>query len=143
LVDVQQIALTVQAFPYSLENDGLLIVYAFSNIGKTAEELDKAMDIEISKAKTEEITDVNFQKIKNQIENDFYSKNATMKGIADNLAFDYTFLKDAKLINSEIDKYQKITKADLIRVAKQYLRPENRVVLYYLPESLKNKEAKP
>jgi zinc protease len=142
LVDKQQIAMTVEAYPFSLENDGLFLILGLTNIGKTAEDLDKAMDTEIIKAKTEEISDNDFQKIKNQVENDFYSKNATMKGIADNLAGNYTFFKDANLINTEIEKYQKITKADLVRVAKQYLKPENRVVLYYLPESLKNKEAK-
>jgi predicted Zn-dependent peptidase len=142
LVDQQQIALNVEVYPFSLENDGLFLIIALTNIGKTAEDLDKAMDAEILKAKTEEISDNDFQKIKNQIESDFYSKNATMNGVADNLADNYTFFKNANLINTEIDQYQKITKADLIRVAKQYLKPENRVVLYYLPESLKNKEAK-
>lgn len=143
LVDQQQIAVYAAAIPFSLEDDGLFIIYGMTNIGKTAEDLDKAMNVEIQKAKTEKITDENFQKVKNQIENDFYSQNSTMRGIADNLAENYTFLKDANLINTEIEKYQKITKADLIRVANQYLKAENRVVLYYLPESLKNKEAKP
>jgi predicted Zn-dependent peptidase len=143
LVNKQQLALQVEAVPLSLEDDGLFIVFGITNIGKTAEELDKAMDIEIQKAKTEEMSDSSFQKIENQIENDFYSQNSTMRGIAENLAEYYTFLKDPNLINTEIEKYKKITKADLLRVAKQYLKQENRVVLYYLPESLKNKEAKP
>jgi predicted Zn-dependent peptidase len=143
LVDQQQLAVFVSAFPFSLEDDGLFIIYGMANVGKTAEELEKAMDIEVIKAKTEEISDENFQKIKNQIENDFYSQNSTMKGIANDLAENYTFMKDANLINTEIEQYQKITKADLKRVANQYLKTENRVVLYYLPESLKNKEAKP
>jgi zinc protease len=143
LVDQQQMAVYVAAIPFSLENDGLFIIYGMANLGKTPEDLDKAMEIEINKAKSGEISDENFQKIKNQLENDFYSENSTMKGIADNLAEYYTFFKDPNLINNEIEKYQKITKADLVRVANQYFKPENRVVLFYLPESLKNKEAKP
>jgi predicted Zn-dependent peptidase len=143
LVDKQQLALQVEAIPMSLEDDGLFIIFGITNIGKTAEELDKAMDIEITKAKTEEMSDSSFLKIENQIENDFYSQNSTMRGIAQNLAEYYTYLKDPNLINTEIEKYKKITKADLLRVANQYLKPANRVVLYYLPESLKNKEAKP
>jgi len=95
------------------------------------------MNDEIEKAKKEEISDNDFQKIKNQIESDFYSKNSTMEGIAGSLADYYTFYKNPGLINTEIEKYGKITKEDIKRVANQYLIPENRMVLYYLPESLK------
>ena len=137
LVDQQQIAMDIGAFPFDLEDPGLFITYGITNIGKTGEDLDKAMDIEIEKAKTDGLSDHDFQKIKNQIENDFYSRNSTMNGIASTLADYYTYFKNTNLINTEIEKYEKITKDDLIRVAKQYLRPENRLVLYYLPESLK------
>lgn len=137
LVDKQQIAAAAAAFPVTLEDAGLFVVYAIGNVGKKAEDIDKAMDAEIEKAKTGDISEYDFQKIKNQIENDFYSRNSTMHGIASTLAEDYTFFKDANLINTEIDKYSKITREDLKRAANQYLRPENRVVLYYLPESLK------
>jgi predicted Zn-dependent peptidase len=137
IVDKQQIAAYAAAFPFSLEDNGLFILYGIANVGKTAEELDKAIDIEIEKAKSQEISDHDFQKVKNQIENDFYSQNSTMQGIAGNLAEYYTYFKNTNLINTEIEKYQKITKDDLKRVANQYLRPDNRLVLYYLPESLK------
>lgn len=137
LVDQQQIALQVGAMPFSLEDGGLFIAYGFANLGKKAEDLDKAIDAEIEKAKTSEISDSDFQKIKNQIENDFYSRNSTMEGISSTLANFHTFFKNADLINTEIEKYKKITKADIKRVANQYLVPTNRMVLYYLPESLK------
>lgn len=137
IVDKQQLAAYASAFPFSLEDNGLFILYGIANVGKTAEELDKAMDIEIEKAKTGEISDHDFQKVKNQIENDFYSQNSTMQGIANNLAEYYTYYKNTNLINNEIEKYQKITKDDLKRVANQYLKSDNRLVLYYLPESLK------
>ena len=77
LVDEQQLALQVGAFPFSLEDAGLFVAYGFANLGKTAEELDKAMNIEIEKAKNSEMSDTAFQKIKNQIESDFYTKNKT------------------------------------------------------------------
>jgi len=137
IVDKQQLAVYASAYPVSLEDNGLFMLYGIANVGKNAEELDKAIDIEIEKAKSGEISDHDFQKIKNQIENDFYSQNSTMQGIANNLAEYYTYYKNTGLINTEIEKYQKITKEDIKRVANQYLKPENRLVLYYLPESLK------
>jgi predicted Zn-dependent peptidase len=137
IVDQQQLAVDASAFPFALEDNGLFILYGIANAGKKAEDLDKAIDVEIEKAKAGEINDHDFQKIKNQIENDFYSQNSTMQGIAGNLAEYYTYYKNTGLINTEIEKYNKITKADIKRVANQYLKPENRLVLYYLPESLK------
>ena len=137
IVDKQQLAVYATAFPSTLEDNGLFVLLGITNVGKTAEELDKAIDIEIEKAKSGEISDHDFLKIKNQIENDFYSQNSTMQGIANNLAEYYTYYKNTGLINTEIEKYQKITKEDIKRVANQYLKPDNRMVLYYLPESLK------
>jgi predicted Zn-dependent peptidase len=137
LVDQQQLAVAVEAIPYSLEDPGLFIVFGIANLGKSAGDLDKAMNIEIEKAKTGDISDKDFQKIKNQIESDFYSKNSTMLGIAGELAEDYTYHKNPELINTEIDKFSKITREDMKRVANKYLKPGNRLVLYYLPESLK------
>ena len=137
IVDKQQLAVYATAFPSTLEDNGLFVLLGITNVGKTAEELDKAIDIEIEKAKSGEISDHDFLKIKNQIENDFYSQNSTMQGIANNLAEYYTYYKNTGLINTEIEKYQKITKEDIKRVANQYLKPDNRLVLYYLPESLK------
>lgn len=138
LVDKQQLAVEVGAFPFSLEDAGLFIAYSFANLGKTAGTLDTAMNAEIELAKKADMSDSDFQKIKNQIENDFYSQNSTMQGIAGSLADYYTFYKNTNLINTEIEKYQKITKEDIKRVANQYLVPSNRLVLFYLPESLKN-----
>jgi predicted Zn-dependent peptidase len=134
LVNQQQLAMQVGAIPLNLEDPGLFIIYSISNIGVTAEELDKAMNIQIDNAKLKGLDEHDFQKIKNQIESDFYSRNSTMEGIAASLAENYTYFKNTDLINTEIDKYNAITREDLIRVAKKYLKPVNRLVLYYLPE---------
>lgn len=137
LVDQQQVAVYVAAIPLTLENAGLFVIYGITNIGKTAGQLDSAMNVEINKAKSGEISEHAFQKIRNQIENDFYSSNSTMQGIAASLAQYYTYFKDANLINTEIEKYRKITREDLQTAANKYLVPVNRLVMYYLPESLK------
>ncbi len=42
---------------------------------------------------------------------------------------------DANLINNEIDRYMKVTREDIQRVAKEYFRKDNRVVLHYVPKS--------
>ena len=135
LVDQQQKALQVMAFPFSLEDPGLFLIFGLTNMGVTPEDLEKSIYTEIEKVKTTPVSDAEFQKLRNKVENDFVTGNSTMAGIAENLANYHVYFKDANLINTEIDRYLKVTPADLQRVALKYLTPENRVVLTYLPKS--------
>ena len=74
------------------------------------------------------------QKIRNMIENDFVGNFTSMIGIAENLANYKMYFGDADLINTELDRYLKVTKEDIMRVANDYFKPSNRVILYYLPK---------
>lgn len=139
IVDSQEIAAFVASFPFALENGGLFVSLGLVNIGNTPEDLEKAMMAEIDRVKNEPIDDREFQKLKNQIENNFVSSNSTMRGIAESLADYHVYFGDANLINSEIERYMAVTKEDIQRVAKKYLTPDNRVTLYYLPKSAQQK----
>lgn len=134
IVDQQQKALQVMSFPFALEDPGLFLIFGLVNMGIETSDLEKAIEAEIEKVKTTEISEAEFQKLRNKTENDFISGNSTMAGIAENLANYHVYFKDANLINNEIERYMKVTPADLQRVAKKYLTPENRVVLTYLPK---------
>jgi predicted Zn-dependent peptidase len=41
---------------------------------------------------------------------------------------------NANLINTEIEKYQGVTREAIQAAAKKYLDPSKRVILYYLPK---------
>ncbi|MCX6271981.1 MAG: pitrilysin family protein [Bacteroidetes bacterium] len=140
VVDKQQKAMYAGAFPFALEDAGLFLIFAIANMGVTPDDLENAMDEVINKVKGGDITDHDIQKIKNQVETDFVRQNSTMAGVAENLANYSVYFGDANLINTEIDRYMKVTREDILRVANQYLKKENRVVLHYLPKE--NKEGK-
>ena len=138
LVDKEQIAYTSGAFTVPTEDPGLFIALGLANSDIEAEKLEEGMDKEIEKVKNELITDREFQKVRNQVENDFYSSNSTMAGIAESLASNHMFFGDANLINTKIDKYMAVSKEDIQKAAQKYLNIDNRVVLYYLPKTQEN-----
>ncbi|MEZ0541535.1 M16 family metallopeptidase [Fibrella arboris] len=140
IVDKQQKAVFSAAFPVANEDAGLFLTYAVANQGVKPNDLETSVNAEIDRVKKDLVTDAELTKVKNQIETNFVSQNARIFGIAENLANYKMYYGDANLINTEIDRYNKVTKEDLRRVANQYLRPENRVVLYYLPKPAEGKD---
>jgi zinc protease len=137
LVDEQQLAIEVAAIPLPFEDPGLAITLALPNMGLDCATLETAMDKEIEKVQKELIPEKEFQKLKNQVENEVVSNNSTIANRAGTLATDYTYYKDANRINTDLNKYLSVTREDLKRVANDYFRKDNRVVLYYLPKSSK------
>lgn len=134
IVDDQQKAMAVGAFPLSSEDPGLSLMYGIVNMGGDILDLEKAIDMEVEKLQNELITEKEFQKLRNQIENDMISRNSKVERVAESLADYFVYYGDANLINTEIDRYMKVTREDVQRVAKEYFRKDNRVVLYYLPK---------
>ena len=135
LVDQDQTALQVFAFPFSLEQGGAFITFSLANAGKTIDDMVPALEEEISKLQNELISEREFQKIQNQMESNFIQSNSKMAGIAESLADYHTYYGDANYINTEIERYRSVTREDIQRVAQKFLVKDNRVVLRYLPKS--------
>ncbi|RYD51498.1 MAG: insulinase family protein [Sphingobacteriales bacterium] len=139
IVEKQQKALQAAAFAVPNEDPGVAMMFAIANMGAKPEELEKSMLAEIERVKTSGLTDAEYAKLMNNAESDFVQQNQKTLGVVTNLATYYTFFKDANLINTELDRYRKISKDDLKRVANQYFTPQNRLVVYYLPKSEQKK----
>jgi zinc protease len=137
LIDKKQMALAAQSIPFSLENDGLFLTFAIPNQSVSAKDLEISMDSVVSKLKEELVSEREFTKVKNQIESGFVSSNSSMAGIAESLANYEVYFKDANLINTEIEKYRKVTREDVLKVAQKYLNKNSRVVLYFVPKGTK------
>jgi zinc protease len=138
IVDEDKKALQIGAFNYSEEDYGVYFVYGIPMQPHTAQEVLTDADAEIVKLQTELISEREFQKLQNEFESNFVNSNASVEGVADNLATNYLLFGNTNLINTEIDIYRKITREEIREVAKKYLNPNQRLVLDYIPS--KDKE---
>jgi zinc protease len=138
LVDQDQSALQVVAFPYALEDHGIFITLALTNGDNSTAAVLGTMDEEIARMQSELLSEKEFEKVLNKVEADFITQNGSVSGIAESLANYHVYFGDANLINTEIERYRAVTREDIQRVAQTYLQPSNRVVLTYLPKPSAN-----
>lgn len=134
LVDDEKKALQVGSFMQSLEDAGIFAFYAIPMTGTTKPTLQADINNEIKKVQNTLISEEDFQKLKNQVENQFVTQNSTVEGIAHSLAHNNVLMGDTNLINKEIEIYRSITRQDLQNAAKKYLNTNQRINLNYLPE---------
>jgi len=135
LVDQDQTALTVQAIALGLEDPGVKIVFGLPNMGVDPEVLEHGIIEELERVKNELITEQELQKLKNQMESRFVSSNTTIASRAFSLANYHLLLGDANRINTELNNYLSVTRQDIQRVAREYLKEDYRVVIYYMPKA--------
>jgi len=131
LVEKEQAALEVEAFPYLLEKAGVLGVYAMGQQGVALDQLDKLITEEVEKVRAEGVTEEEYRKALNQKEAEFAGSFGSMNARAKNLARYHLFYGDANLINTELDRYFAVKREDLQRVAKKYLTAERTNILRF------------
>ncbi len=132
LVEEKELALFSGAFTYNTEHPGLTMAFSLANMGADPMLVEQGMTEEFERVKKEMITDKELQKLRNQLENDFVTRNATVAGIAESLANYHMYFGDANLINTEIEKYMAVTKEEIMTAANKYYNKDNRVVLYFM-----------
>ena len=137
MVDEQKQALQIGAFNLGQEDYGMYLIFGLPVGENTLETLNTEIEEEIAAVRNELIADKDFQKIQNKFENDFVNANSSVEGIAGSLATYYMLYGDTSLINKQIDIYRSITREEIQQVAQQYLQPNQRVVIDYLPQSAK------
>jgi zinc protease len=86
MVDDKKMALQIGAFNFSQEDYGLYILYGLPMTGFKQEDMFKEIDEEIVKLQTDLISEKEFQKLQNIYENQYVNSNASVEGIAGNLA---------------------------------------------------------
>ena len=128
-ISVESTALSIE-----FEHPGMIFVLAIANLGKTVEEVEEALNVEFEKLRNELVSEEEFQMVKAAKEFEVASSMTSLSTIAEQLANNHTYFRDAGRINKQLENYGNITREDLKNVADRYFSKDNRVILYYLPE---------
>ena len=134
LVDNEKKALAVEAFNLGLVDHSIFAFFAIPMGNTSKDVLKKDIDVEIKKLQTDLISEEDYQKLQNQVENDFVNANSSVEGIANTLADSYLLKGNTNLINEEINIYRSITREDLRNAARKYLNSNQRAIINYLPK---------
>lgn len=135
LVYTQQLAAEVDATSDALEDVSLFYITAILSEGKKPEDVEKSLLAEIKKLQDVPVSAAELDKAKNQIITDQLRERETSNGKAQALGEAAVLLGDPNRVNTDLDKLQAVTAADVQRVMKKYFTDANRLVLYYLPEA--------
>jgi predicted Zn-dependent peptidase len=128
LVEQQQIAAAAEGFsPYP--GDKYPSLFAFVAVpmpGHTPAQMRDAIHKEIAKLKTADVTDAELQMFKTRTRADLLRGLADNQGLANALSEYQTRYGDWRELFLELDKVDKVTKADIRRVANQVFVDSNR-----------------
>jgi zinc protease len=129
LVYEDRLATQAQAFGNFTEDPNLVIFQAILNQGKTPAEGEKALDDVIEQLKTTPVDARDLEKAKNQEIAAVVLRRERTEAKAEALGLCAVIGKDVNLVNTELDRYLKVTPADIQKAAQQYLVPTQRTVM--------------
>ena len=138
-VDQKKEALQIFAFNRQMEDYGIYTIGILPQGEVPLNKLENDIQLDIEKVQKDLISEEDYQKVLNGIENSFVASKSGVENLAHALADAYMLGGDTNLINNELKIYQSITREDIRNVAKKYLNKNQRVIINYLPESKKAK----
>lgn len=133
LVYYKQLALQAEASANFTEDPNLFFAILVMNRGASIEQGEKALNDELQILATEPVSDRDLEKAKNKVRAEYVFGRQSVQQKAEVLGHAAVINKDASIVNREYDLFMKVTKEDIMRVVKKYLRPENRTVLIVTP----------
>jgi zinc protease len=130
LVKEKQLFSTIDCSHYGSTDAGLLSIEGKLVKGVTMKKAEAALMDEIYTLQQKGISEKELQKVKNKTESMLAFEDMSVMSRATNLAM-YELLGDANLINTELDKYQAVTSAELLNESKAIFNDNNCSTLYY------------
>lgn len=120
----------IGAFNGTSEIAGTFQIVATARPGKSLDDIEKEINAEIEKIKREPPTNAEMSRAKNSIESQTIFGLQTILGKAGQLTSYAGFVGKPNYFQPDLDRYAKVTAADVTRVANTYLTANNLVMTY-------------
>jgi len=137
LVKEKQQALQIFENSDGRRGTGLIMFIAFVHPGVEPAEIEKSLSAEIERVKTEGVTDQELEKIRMRDTRENIVRLQSSMSRAIELGQYTVYFNDPNMINTLIDKVQKVSKEDIQRVARKYLVDAHKTVVITMPEEQK------
>jgi predicted Zn-dependent peptidase len=135
LVRAQRVASQATAFTYDLAKGAdLLVVDALAHAGVSSARLEAAVLAELDRVRADGVTEAEVARARALITTGFVTGLQAVADRADQLSRFATYFGDATLANTQVARYEATTAADVTRLARERLGPDNRAVLLYVPD---------
>jgi zinc protease len=131
LVKEKMLFSNIECYHFGTVDAGLLSIEGKLVKGVKMEDAEAAINIELEKLKNEKIAESELQKVKNKTESMISFEDMSVMNRANSLAF-YELLGDASLMNTELDRYNKVTVDEIQELSRNIFREENSSTLWYL-----------
>jgi zinc protease len=132
LVYEKELVQQVNSFNGTNEIGGLFQIQATARPGKSLDDAEKEILAEIERIKNEPPSAEELSRALNSYESQAIYGLQTVLGKASQMTTYAGFLGKPDWFQADIDRYRKVTPADIQRVAREYLGP-NRLVMTYVP----------
>ena len=134
LKEQKHLVYSISASNSSFMDDGLFTISATLD-EKNLKEVEGEILEEIKKVQNGEVSQAEVNKAKNMIKTDTYYSRESVSNISDELGYLTTFWGSCAYYDNYLNNIEKVTRSDVIRVAKKYLNPNHAVISIVLPES--------
>ncbi len=142
LVRDRQVCSDAGAFTYDLtKGTDLLVVDATARPGVSAEQLEAEVARELDRMHAEGVTPAEVARAAALIQTELVASLQLAGDRADKLSQFATYFGEPGLVNEQPDRYAAVTAADVSRVARDRLGPDNRASLLYVPRAARAEAA--
>jgi len=137
MVYEKQMAVAAGGQTVLLQDPGVFFFFTILQAGQKPEDGEKELLAEVDRLQNEPVSEDELAKSKNQLISGLVFGRQTVQDKADAVGEAAVIMGDLSLVNRQLAEYQKVTAADVQRVARTYFKPENRTVVYMLPEAMR------
>jgi zinc protease len=123
-----------------MEHPGLFFAVAVVQPGHTTAEAEELLSAELDRLCDAPVSEQELARVKNQFARDYIVGRATVQQKAAALAHAVVLHGDAATADGEFDLYQRLTAADIQRVAQTWFAPATRLVITVQPKALKGEK---